>query len=321
MIEIGRMDMEIKYESGICLKDGKKKIILDPTRQSEVGVVTHGHLDHLVKDAYMTIPTLDILEVRKGEKRGKGMHYATPTEIGGFQVTLYPAGHVFGSSMVKVEDVLYTGDFNPYGGRTCKRAAPYDCETLIIESTYGKPSYRLPNKDGVTDDFIAWTRQQLDEGPVVFGAYKFGKAQEVIALLNELGEVPYVTEDIAELCDVYNKYDQGLEYQLPDGFEGNFTAVVPPGEIKRPIGDIARIARKKNGSSAYLSGWCAFFPYFNSMDIDAQFPFSDHAGFDELLKFIEGCDPSNVLTVHGSDKEFAEVVEKELGIDAEPLKK
>ena len=314
------MDMDIRYDSGICIEDGDSKIILDPSRQSDIGVVTHGHLDHLTKDAYMTVPTLDILKVRKGERRGKGLMYGSPKKINGLEVTLYPAGHVFGSCMVKVEDILYTGDFNPYGGKTCKRAAPYDCDTLIIESTYGKPSYRLPHKKMVTDDIIAWTKEQLDEGPVVFGAYTFGKAQETIALLNELGEVPYVTPGIADLCKVYNRYDQGLKYRLSDGFDDHFTAVVPPKEIKKPIGKIPSKARKMNGSSAYLSGWCAFFPFFNSMDIDAQFPFSDHAGFDELLEFVERCDPSRVLTVHGSDQEFAEIVEKELGIDAKPLK-
>lgn len=312
--------MKITYESGICLKENGSKVILDPSRQTDIGVVTHGHLDHLVKDAHMTPPTLDVLDVRKGERRGKELLYGTPKEIGGLEVTLYPAGHVLGSAMVKVEDVLYTGDFNPYGGKTCKRAVPYDCSTLIVETTYGKKDYRLPNKNDVTSDILAWTEHQLEDGPVVFGGYQFGKAQETIALLNDLGFTPYTTEDVAEICDVYNMYDMGLEYNIWDGGEEDFTAVVPPKELKKPAGDIVKTAKKKNGSIAYLSGWCAFYPYYNSMEIDAQFPFSDHAGFDELIDFVEKCDPEQVLTVHGSAKEFADIVEKELGIDARPLK-
>jgi len=310
--------MKIKHQNGITIKNNGNSIILDPTRQVENGIVTHGHLDHLVKDSYMTPPTLDILEVRKGEKRGKEILYGFPTEIDNFEVTLYPAGHVFGSAMVKVEDVLYTGDFNPYGGKTCKRAAAYDCETLIIESTYGQKKYKLPPKEEVTEDLIAWTEHQIEEGPVIFGAYQFGKAQELIALLNDIGETPYTTEKIAEISDVYNSYDQGLEFDLWDEPSGNYTAVVPPGELKKP-GNIIRRAKNQGGSAAYLSGWCAFFPFYNSMEIDAQFPFSDHAGFEELLDFVKRCDPEKVYTVHGSSDEFAEIIREEYGIEAEPL--
>ena len=313
-------EMEITYQSGICLKHKNRKVILDPTKQSEVGVVTHGHLDHLIKNAYMTPPTLDILEVRKGEKKGTSIHYGFPNNIGGFDVTLYPAGHVFGSCMVMVEDLLYTGDFNPHGGRTCKRAVPYECNKLIIETTYGQRDYKLPNKEEVTKDIIAWTEHRLEEGPVVFGAYEFGKAQEIISLINELGHVPYVTEKIAELCDVYNRYDLDLRYRLKGIEEENFIAVVPPNKLKKPTGKIVNKVRELDGNTAYLSGWCAFYPFFNSMDLDAQFPFSDHAGFDELLNFVKECDPEKVYTVHGSSEEFSIAVKEDLGIEARALK-
>lgn len=311
--------MKIKHQNGITIEKDDKSIILDPTRQTEKGIVTHGHLDHLVKDSYMTPPTLDILEARKGEKRGEEILYGFPHDIDGFEVTLYPAGHVFGSAMIKVDDVLYTGDFNPYGGKTCKKASAYDCDTLIIESTYGERKYQLPPKEEVTEDLIAWTEHQIEEGPVVFGAYQFGKAQEMIALLNDMGERPYTTEKIAEISHVYNSYDQGLEFDIWDEPTGNYTAVVPPGELKKTPGNIIRRAKSQGGSAAYLSGWCAFFPFYNSMEIDAQFPFSDHAGFDELLGFVKECNPEKVYTVHGSPEEFAEVVREEHGIEAEAL--
>ncbi len=311
--------MEIKYEHGICLEDDKRKVILDPSRQSEIGVVTHGHMDHLVKDAYMTHHTLDILGVRTGERRGKGISYGFPYPVGGFDVTLYPAGHVFGSAMVMVDDVLYTGDFNTDGGKTCGKASAYRCNTLIIETTYGKIDYRLPSKKEVIENMMAWTECELEEGPVVFGAYEFGKAQEIISLLNSMGETPYVNDSIARLCDIYNKHGVGLQYKegMPTG---NFTAVVPPKDLKKPIGTLVESVREQNGSSAYLSGWCAFYSFFHSMNIDAQFPLSDHAGYDELLDYVKLCDPEQVLTVHGSSQEFAKTVEEELGIKATALK-
>jgi len=313
--------MKIEHNHGINIKEDDKNVILDSSKQVKNGVVTHGHLDHLVKDSYMTPPTLDILEVRKGEKRGKRILYGFPHDVGGFEVTLYPAGHVFGSAMAKVEDVLYTGDFNPYGGKTCKRAVPYDCSTLIVESTYGKPEYDLPPKDEVIEDLLAWTKQQIEEGPVIMGAYQFGKAQEIIALLNEEGIKPYTPNSIAKISEVYNSYDIGLEYEVWNGKakEDNYALVVPPGELRRPVGEMMREVRKEGGSSTYLSGWCAIYPFYKSMDLDAQFPLSDHAGFQELLDFVDRCDPEKVYTVHGSAEEFAGSIETKLGIDAEAL--
>ncbi len=311
--------MKIKHQSGITIEKNNNEIILDPSKQMSNGIVTHGHLDHLVKDSYMTPPTLDIMGVRKGERRGNEILYGFPQDINGFEVTLYPAGHVFGSAMVQVEDVLYTGDFNPYGGNTCKKAAPYDCETLIIESTYGKSEYRLPPKEEVTEDLKAWTKQQIEKGPVVFGAYEFGKAQEMISLLNEIGETPYTTEKIAEIAQVYNSYDQGLDYKIWNEPSGNYTAVLPPGELKKPVGEKVKKTKEDSGTTAYLSGWCAFYPFYNSMEIDAQFPFSDHAGFDELLDFVKRCEPEKVYTVHGNAEEFAEKIENTHGIEAEQL--
>ncbi len=311
--------MEIRYDHGICLENHRSKVILDPTRQSDIGVVTHGHMDHLVKDAFMTHHTLDILEVRTGERRGRGLSYGFPHPVGGLNVTLYPAGHVFGSAMVMVDDVLYTGDFNPDGGMTCGRPSSYKCRDLIIETTYGKEDYRLPPKDEVVSDILAWTECQLEEGPVVFGSYEFGKAQEIISLLNSIGQEPYVTDNIARLCAVYNRHGVPLRYDTGTP-EGDFTAVVPPADLKKTHGEFLKIARKNKGTAAYLSGWCAFYSFFHSMDIDAQFPLSDHAGFDELMDYVKRCQPERVFTVHGSAREFACAVRKELGIEATALK-
>lgn len=312
--------MDIEFDRGIKVSEGEKKLLLDPSHQSDIGIVTHGHLDHLVKDAYMTPHTLDILGVRLGERRGKAVPYKKKIDVGGFEdITLVPAGHVFGSAMVKVDGILYTGDFNTAGGKTCGKAEPYNCETLIIETTYGKRKYRLPKKESIEHDIKVWTEMQMEEGPVVFGAYEFGKAQEMIAILNSLGEVPHVPEKIGRICDIYKQHGVDIDYKMGVP-EGDFTAVVTPAELKKPASGLAGLARGQNGSLAYLSGWCAFYPFFRTKDIDAQFPLSDHSGFDELMGFVERCDPEQVLAVHGSAQEFCSAVETELGIDARPLK-
>lgn len=72
--------------------------------------------------------------------------------------------------------------------------------------------------------------------------------------------------------------------------------------------------------TAYISGWALRKGFFNHMRVDEGFPLSDHAGHDELLDFVKGCDPKVVYTNHGFDEDLASDITRELGIEAMPLK-
>ena len=76
------------------------------------------------------------------------MPYRQPIEWGGVRLTAFPAGHCLGSAMLLAEDgdqsLLYTGDFKLGESATAEAAELPRAETLVIESTYGDPRYRLP---------------------------------------------------------------------------------------------------------------------------------------------------------------------------------
>ena len=44
------------------------------------------------------------------------------------------------------------------------------------------------------------------------------------------------------------------------------------------------------------------------MRCDAAFPLSDHAGFDDLITFVERVQPRRILTLHGFAREFAQTL-------------
>ncbi len=67
-------------------------------------------------------------------------------------------------------------------------------------------------------------------------------------------------------------------------------------------------------------GWCAFSEWA-LRSVDAGFPISDHSDFSGTMKFVEECNPKQVYTVHGSTKELAKEITKQLGINAQPLPK
>jgi putative mRNA 3-end processing factor len=278
-------------------------------------------MDHLTSGGYMTPGTLDILKARRKRGTGIPLEVDAPRDVDGFEVTLRDAGHTFGSAMVRVDDVLYTGDFNPEGGLTCGRAEPEWCQTLIVEATYGRPAFRFPDKRDTEADLLAWMELELARGPVLIGAYEFGKAQEIVALLNRRKVDVAVPDGIADLADVYVRHGVDLKYRRVSDLSGDEQKdprayVVPRGWL-RVLPDEALWL--SGARTADVSGWCTMYDFTRMYGLDAQFPLSDHADFDHLLEFASRCRPRRVYTVFNHAEELAKAIARKLKVKAEPL--
>src|SRR5439155_363436 len=79
-------------------------------------------------------------------------------------------------------------------------------------ATYGKPYLNFPPKHVVESDLLNWVEFSLSEGPVALGGYDFGKAQELIALVNRLKVEVAVSDRIADIADVYRRAGVKLAY-------------------------------------------------------------------------------------------------------------
>jgi len=314
--------LDVFYDKGIVVREGTREIVLDPRRGRAGSVVSHGHMDHLSSGGYMTPGTLDILKVRRKRGNGTPIEYDRETDVDGFAVTLRDAGHTFGSAMVRVDDVLYTGDFNPEGGVTCGRAAPEWCRTLVVDATYGRPSFHFPDKRGVEADVLAWTEANLARGPVAIGAYEFGKAQEMIALMNRGKLEVAVPDRIADLADVYRRHGVKLTYRRTSGLSDAERSdprvyVVPRGWLRAPPEEAPWM---EDARTAFVSGWCTMYDFTRRYGLDAQFPLSDHADFDDLMEFVEHCRPRRVYTVFNHADELAREIARKLKVKSEPLR-
>lgn len=315
--------MRVFYRDGIRVQEGEREVVLDPRRRVPHAVVSHGHLDHLAPGAVMTHKTRDVMEVRLGTLDGQGVGYREEVAVNGLPVSLHDAGHVFGSAMIRVGDVLYSGDVNPSGGPTCGTCEPQECDILILESTYGKARYTFPEKQEVLADLLTWLEVSLESGPVVLGAYEFGKAQELIAVSNQLDHPVVVDERIAALGAVYRRHGHDLQYTpYPEAQEersGPHVLIVPSRKLRRPGSPEVQQALAQNGKSAFTSGWCAVYDFSRSHRLDAQFPLSDHGDFTDLLWFVDACNPKEVYTCLGSDQELARLIRSRLRRRAQPL--
>ena len=130
-------------------------------------------------------------------------------------VTLLPAGHIFGSAQIFLQgehdSLLYTGDFKLRHGKSAEAAEWRQADTLIMETTYGLPRYRLPPTEQVVNEIVAFCRDSLDEGatPVLLG-YSLGKAQEVLCSLAGAGLTPMLHGSVYQMTRVYEQFGQSF---------------------------------------------------------------------------------------------------------------
>ncbi|HYI09636.1 MAG TPA: hypothetical protein VEK57_11285 [Thermoanaerobaculia bacterium] len=304
------------------------EIYLDPAEPRKIGIISHGHSDHIGRHEHFiaTPATAAFLRVRSGDDlKGTELAYRQPHGVGDWTVELFPAGHVLGSSMIRVSSahgsLAYTGDFRLKPSYTAEPAEVPEADAVIMESTYGGgPEWTFPSREELRERLAALVRNILGrDKTAVLLAYSLGKAQEAAAMLR--GEnLPLVVHPVvARICGIYERHGIDLgAYEVwakqASLFSRRTTAdlrrkiiIVPP-HMGR---DIARIP---NAETIALTGWALH----GTRDADHGLPLSDHADFGELVSFAESSRASVVYVTHGS-KRFADELRRR-GIRAEFLR-
>jgi Cft2 family RNA processing exonuclease len=159
---------------------------------------------------------------------------------------------------------------------------------------------------------VAFARECLEDGAVpVFLGYPLGRGQEVVYALTQAGLPVAVHGAIARFLPAYER----AGYHFP-GWEpyqaqrtGGKALVVVPGmrrQLEAAGGDL-RVA--------YVSGWARLDNARMRAGAEKLIPYSDHAGYDELIEFVERSGARQVDLVHGYTEVFAEILRRR-GIDA-----
>src|SRR5438105_2443462 len=76
--------------------------------------------------------------------------------------------------------------------------------------------------------------------------------------------------------------------------------ICPPSASHSAV--IGKIPRKRVGM---ISGWAVDPNAIYRYQVDAAFPLSDHADYDDLLRYVELVGPKRVFTLHGFAAQFA----------------
>lgn len=237
-----------------------------------------------------------------------------------FRITLVPAGHIFGSAMSLIEcedeSLLFTGDFKLRHGRSAEVCQPVRADTLIMETTFGRPQYRFPPTEDVLQGVVRFCKEALDndETAVLYG-YSLGKSQEILCSLGDAGLPIVLHGTVFNMTKVYEQF--GHCFPPYEKYEaGNAQSKVllcPPS-----VAGSAMLRNLGKTRCAVLTGWAVDPGCKYQYRCDAAFPLSDHADFPDLIEFVKQVQPKRVHTLHGFAGDFAATL-RGLGFEASAL--
>jgi DNA ligase-1 len=310
--------IEVRYDRGVYLPN--EDIWLDPRDAKPFAFVSHAHSDHIAPHDEIIVSerTARLMQTRlPGERNEHVLNFGEKTTVRGLDVTLIPAGHIFGSAQFFVEtesgSLLYTGDFKLRPGRSAEPAEWRHAQTLIMETTFGLPRYRFPPTEEVIGQIVAFCRDALETGavPVLLG-YSLGKAQEILCALSGAGLTPMLHGTVHRMTRIYEQFGQSFcDYERYKANDVAGKVLICPPSVNRS----AMLEKIREKRVAMISGWAVEPSAIYRYQVDAAFPLSDHADYTDLLHYVDLVKPERVLTLHGFAAEFARDL-RDRGIEA-----
>ena len=311
-------------KNGIVCQLSNLTVNLDPKRADSNGVnfVSHAHADHLPSQnegkILSSFETAQIANLR-GFKMD---NYVESME----NFSLIDSGHILGAKGLLVDDIFYTGDICTRDRGFLPAAEIPQCKTLITECTFGLPEFKFPKLDEIKSQVNHIISDLYSRGkPVILMGYQLGKAQTLSNLFGHWDPLIY-HDSVKKMNDLHRE----LGVPLKDAI-GHSDAEAQGILDKKPWLMIAPMMSEKNQFVRHMkskygaitigfSGWAKSPRFVFGRRCDYSIPLSDHCDFDELIQMIKKSGAEKVYTIHGFVEEFATHLNKQLGIDAQPLR-
>lgn len=313
-------------EKGIYCRAGD--FYIDPWKPVEKAVITHAHSDHARPGSkYYLCHTLckPLLQMRLGENNYQTAEWEETILINGVQVSLHPAGHMIGSSQIRIgyqgEVWVVSGDYKIEDDGISGKFEPVTCNTFITESTFGLPIYNWKPQQEIFQNIKDWIARNNALGKTsVFIAYSLGKAQRLMQCFPETGLPVYVHGAIWNAHETLTRNG----FQLPDvkkinpdtpkeNYLGNIV-VAPPGAEGSPW-----MKRFYPYAVGVCSGWMQVRGTVRRQNADAGFALSDHADWNGLLLAVKETGAEKIFVTHGYQAIFSRYL-NEIGIEAGEVK-
>lgn len=299
------------------------KVYLDPWKPVQKAIISHGHADHsrCGHKQYITHHrNVPIISHRLGDIQVTGKEWGETFSINNVKFSLHPAGHIIGSSQIRVEHKgevwVFTGDYKTENDGISTPYESVKCHTFITECTFGLPAFSWTPQKEVLNNINQWWSENKAEGKtsILFG-YSLGKAQRLLKYLDtDIGKI-YTHGAIEKMTEVLRPLVNFPETTL-------ITRDTKKTEL---LGNIVLAPPSTHGSTwirkmvpyvtASASGWMAFRGARRRRAIDKGFVLSDHCDWEGLLKSIEATGAEKIICTHGYTDIFSRYL-REQGYDA-----
>lgn len=300
-------DLVTVTRRGLYCKAGD--FYIDPWQPVETAIITHAHGDHLRGGSagyYCAQAGEAVARLRlPTDARVRTLPYGESCTLGGAKISLHPAGHILGSSQVRIEHEgtvwVVSGDYKRDPDPTCAPFEVVPCDVFISEATFALPAYRWPDTQLVAREIYDWWQGNRRAGVAsILFAYALGKAQRVLAELTRFTrEKVYVHGAIAALVQAYRECGVDMLPTLPAtvAAKADYAGALilaPPGAAGSTW-----IRRFGDSRSGFCSGWMRVRGDRRRRGYDRGFILSDHADWPSLLRTIRETGARRVLLTHG----------------------
>ena len=298
-------------------------VYLDPWRPVDKAIISHGHADHsrAGHKKYITHHrNIPIIKHRLGKISVSGKDWGESFNINSVKFSLHPAGHIIGSSQIRVEHKgeiwVFSGDYKTEADGLAYAYEPVRCHTFITECTFGLPAFKWTPQDQVFEEINQWWAENKSEGltSILFG-YSLGKAQRLLKSLDpSIGRIfthaavenlNEVIRPLADLPDTIRITKDTSKSELA----GNLV-LAPPSTHGSPW-----LRKMVPYVTATASGWMTFRGARRRRAIDKGFVLSDHCDWQGLLESIEATGASRIICTHGYSDIFSKYL-REIGYEA-----
>jgi len=311
---------------GLYCKAGD--LYIDPWMPVDNAIITHAHSDHARwgSNRYLChTASLPLLKLRLGDVAVEAVEWNEPIFINGVRITLHPAGHIIGSSQVRIEykDEVWvvSGDYKTEDDGISGIFEPVKCNVFISESTFGLPIYKWKPQQEIFQNIREWINANKASGKTsVLIAYSLGKAQRIMHYIKGMDIKIFVHGGVWNVHQALLQAGHNLpnaERVTPEtpkeNFKGNIV-IAPPSADGTPW-----MKRFSPYSVGVCSGWMQVRGNVRRRNADAGFALSDHADWDGLLSAVKATGAEKVFVTHGFQSTFSRYL-NENGIPAVEVK-
>jgi len=301
---------------------------IDPWKPADKAIITHAHSDHArwgSQNYLCHTASLPLLKLRLGDINADAIEWNETVNINGVRISLHPAGHIIGSSQIRIEDKnevwVVSGDYKTENDGISGVFEPVKCNVFISESTFGLPIYKWKPQQEIFNDIREWIVANQEAGKTsVLIAYSLGKAQRVMKCIREMNVKIFLHGA------VWNVHQTLLNagYDLPDAervnpdtakenFKGN-VVIAPPSADGTPW-----MKRFSPYGVGVCSGWMQVRGNVRRRNADAGFALSDHADWKGLINAVKETGAEKVFVTHGFQAAFSRYL-NDNGIQAAEVK-